>query len=509
MKLSYLLKDITVPWERRVSTATDPWVDPEITSIHSRAQDVRPNGLFIAVKGLAADGHDFIETAFANGASAVISEKEGSPDKKVIRVKNTRKAMASIASRFYGNPSQKLFLTGITGTNGKTTVTWLTESIFKAAGFKTGVIGTINVRYNDCVHDTPVTTPDSPDLQRILADMAACDVTHVIMEVSSHAVDLNRIDHCSFDTGVFTNLSQDHLDYHHTMKDYWKCKQKFFTKTLQPGKSGKPGTAVINTDDLKGRELAGRVSGTPVKTGLGTDTHISCKGITDDISGIAATLILGDRTIPFTSRLTGRFNIENILSAAGAAYAAGINPETVKRGIEGCTAIPGRLERIDNLADRFVFVDYAHTPDALVSILETLENRASERLITVFGCGGDRDPSKRPLMGKAAAEHSDIIIVTSDNPRTEDPAGIIDDILTGIDNSRTREDVIIEPDREKALKLAVKISEKNDTILAAGKGHETYQITLDGKIDFDDRDILRQALETIAENAGKVADGAH
>lgn len=509
MKLSFLLQDCIAPWERRVAPAVDPSADPEIRSVHSRAQDVKPAGLFIAIKGFSADGHDFIDTALSNGAAAVIAERDGYADKRIIQVKHTRKAMAAIASRFYGNPSEELFLTGITGTNGKTTVTWLTESIFKAAGFNTGVIGTINVRYNGGIHESPVTTPDSPDLQRILADMTKSSVTHVIMEVSSHGVDLNRVDHCRFNTGVFTNLSQDHLDYHHTMKAYWKCKKDFFIKILQPKKAENPGCAVINTDDPKGKELVAKLAPPVVKTGLDNGTDIFCKDITDDISGITATLVMADTSVRFTSPLTGRFNIENILSATGAAHAAGISPETVKKGIEACTAIPGRLERLDNSQDRFVFVDYAHTPDALESILEILENRAENRLVTVFGCGGDRDPSKRPLMGKAASAHSDIVIVTSDNPRGEDPQKIIDDILPGIDNSIKKENVIVEPDRTKALELAVRISKEKDTIVAAGKGHETYQIIKSGRIDFDDRLVLKQALETMAEGAGKVADGTH
>ena len=508
MKLSFLLQDCIVPWERRVAPAVDPAADPDIRSVHSRAQDVKPQGLFIAVKGFSADGHDFIDTALAGGAAAVIAERDGYTDKRIITVKNTRKAMAAIASRYYGDPSKQLFLTGITGTNGKTTVTWLTESIFKAAGFNTGVIGTINVRYNGMTHETPVTTPDSPDLQRILADMAQSSVTHVIMEVSSHAVNLNRIDHCRFNTGVFTNLSQDHLDYHGTMRAYWKCKKDFFTKILRSGKEGERATAVMNTDDPKGRELAARLTPPLLTTGLAGDADIFCKDITDNISGIAATLVMGDTSVRIASPLTGRFNIENILSAAGAARAAGISPEAVQKGIETCTAIPGRLERIDNARDRFVFVDYAHTPEALASILETLQNRAENRLITVFGCGGDRDPSKRPLMGKAASVHSDVVIVTSDNPRGEDPVNIIQDILPGIDESANKEKVIVEPDREKALKLAVRISKEKDTIVAAGKGHETYQIIKSGRIDFDDRLILKQALEQLAEDAGKVADGA-
>ena len=509
MKLSLLLQDCVAPWERRVAPAVDPEADPEIRSIHSRAQDVKPEGLFIAVKGFSADGHDFIDTAFANGAAAVIAEKDGYADKRIVQVKNTRKSMAAIAARFFGNPSEQLFLNGITGTNGKTTVTWLTESIFKAAGFNTGVIGTINVRYNGSTYETPVTTPDSPELQRILADMVQSGVTHVIMEVSSHAVDLSRIDHCSFNTGVFTNLSQDHLDYHNTMKAYWRCKKDFFTKILQPRNSKNPGCAVINTDDVKGKELAARLAPPVLTTGLDSDADITCRDITDNISGIAATLVVGDTSVKIGSPLTGRFNIENILSAAGAARAAGISPDAIKKGIEACTAIPGRLERIDNTQDRFVFVDYAHTPDALASILEILSNRAENRLITVFGCGGDRDPSKRPLMAKAASKQSDIVIVTSDNPRSEDPEKIIDEILPGIDNSIEKENVIVEPDRAKALDLAVRISKEKDTIVAAGKGHETYQIIKSGRIDFDDRRILQQALEKMAEDAGKVADGAH
>ena len=508
MKLSDLIKDCPV----KNYPTTGMTHDPDISSIASNSRDVKPGGLFIAVKGLMADGHDYIEQAFQNGATAVIAQNNPTDLDSIILVENSRLSMASIAANFYDNPSKDLTLIGITGTNGKTTTTWLLESIFKTCGFSTGVIGTINIRYNHQIFDNPVTTPDSIDLQRALYDMKKAGVTHVIMEVSSHGLDLNRVDFCQFDAGVFTNLSQDHMDYHKGMDDYFNCKKRFFTQFLGPnGKNNAP--AILNIDDPKGKTLLNSLAyktigvSTKKKTNAIAETNaaaIFAKDITDDIHGLSGTICLPNDSFNLTSQLTGKFNLENILCATGAAHALNIDINQIRKGIENCRTIPGRLEKVDTPIDRFLFVDYAHTPDALETILVTLKLRAPKRIILVFGCGGDRDRSKRPIMGQIACEHSDIAIVTSDNPRTEHPDSIINDILEGIDefDKLSEKDLLLSPfkkgylvkvDRKKALKKAIFISKPGDIIIAAGKGHETYQITNAGTIHFDDKEELKTA----------------
>ena len=505
MKLSDLIKDYS---------KSEITHDPEISSIASNSRNIQPGGLFIAVKGFIVDGHDYIDQAFENGAIAVIAQTNPKNLENVILVENSRLSMASIAANFYGNPSKDMTLVGITGTNGKTTTTWLLESIFKNCGFSTGVIGTINIRYNNQVFDNPVTTPDSIDLQKTLYKMKKTGVTHVIMEVSSHGLDLNRVDYCQFDLGVFTNLSQDHLDYHKDMNDYFNCKKRFFTQCLRSSKKKNP-IAVLNIDDPKGKILLKSLKyktiavSTKKKTDATDAAAIFSQDITDDIHGLSGTICLSHTSFHLTSPLTGSFNLENILCAAGAAHALDIPSHQIKKGVEDCVTIPGRLEKIDNPIDRFLFVDYAHTPGALESILMTLKKRAPKRIITVFGCGGDRDRSKRPLMGQVACRHSHIAIVTSDNPRTEHPDSIINDILKGMDgfHKLSENDLLLHPfkkgylvevDRKKALKKAIFISKPGDIIIAAGKGHETYQITNAGTIHFDDKEEFTKAAQKFA-----------
>lgn len=508
MKFSDLIKDC--PGQKCPSAVLIP--DPEISSIASNSGNVRPGGLFIAVKGLVADGHDYIDQAFKNGAAAVIAQNNPKKRDKVILVENSRLSMAAIAASFYGNPSKGLTLVGITGTNGKTTTSWLLESIFNACKFSTGVIGTVNIRYKNKTFDNPITTPDSIDLQKILSEMKKDGVTHVIMEVSSHGLDLNRVDFCQFSAGVFTNLTQDHLDYHKNIDDYFDCKKRFFTQFLgSKGKNNAP--AVLNIDDPKGADLLKSLTYKTIAVSTKKETDsiaataaaaIFAKDITDDIHGLSGTICRPNGSFDFTSQLTGKFNLENILCAAGAAHALNIGQKQIKKGIENCRTIPGRLEKINTPIDRFLFVDYAHTPDALETILITLKQRAPKRIITVFGCGGDRDRSKRPLMGRIACKHSNIAIVTSDNPRNEDPDSILDDILEGMDDFHKLSDkdlkstpfkkgYLVEIDRKKALKKAIFISKPGDVIVAAGKGHETYQITHSGIIHFDDKEELKKA----------------
>ncbi|MFN2435575.1 MAG: UDP-N-acetylmuramoyl-L-alanyl-D-glutamate--2,6-diaminopimelate ligase [Desulfotignum sp.] len=513
MKLSGLLGNIA-----QVPSQTDV----TITGIQTRAQDIVPGQLFLAIKGYTADGHDFIRTALDRGAAAVVAQYNPEDRERVIVVNNSRRAAGIIAARFYGDPSKDLFLTGVTGTNGKTTITYLLEQMFLAAGHRCGVMGTINIRYDGRTMDTATTTPDALTIQKTLFQMKQAGITHVIMEVSSHGLDQFRVDGCCFDLGIFTNLTQDHLDYHPDMTAYYQCKKRFFTDFLAPPARQKSAPAVINIDDPWGARLAQeldfpviRVSAGNVKNG--STPEVVARDIMDSIQGIAGRLCLDGDTIAFSSPLTGRFNLENILCAAGAAHGSGIALNHIQQGLASCTGVPGRLEKVANAMNRYLFVDYAHTPNALESVLKTLKQRATRRLITVFGCGGDRDHTKRPVMGKIACRYSDVVIVTSDNPRSEDPEHIIRDILAGIretktpvqpwpeisDSAGTRKyekfiGVIHHTDRNRALSTAVRISRPGDIILAAGKGHETYQITREGTRHFDDREQLSAACNDMA-----------
>lgn len=513
MKLSAILKGCDL--KDKTGSVLEPLNEMEITSISCRAQDIEPGGLFLAVRGYAADGHDYIDQAITNGAVAVIAQTR--PDNNnagnIILVEDSRKASAIVAANFYGRPSRDLTLVGITGTNGKTTTSWILESIFTACGYATGVIGTVNIRYKGKTFDNPITTPDAIELQKALFNMKLAGITHVIMEVSSHGLDQHRVDGCEFDAGIYTNLTQDHLDYHETMDEYFNCKQRFFTDFLGPNSRTKKAPAVINIDNDRGKSLASSLAYTKflVSHTQAADTQIAdirASNITDDINGLSGTISLAGEPFLLKTALTGTFNLENILCAAGAALAIGIDKKIIQQGIESLTRVPGRLEKIENRLNRYLFVDYAHTPDALESILSTLAQRAPARLITVFGCGGDRDKTKRPLMGKIACQYSDVAIVTSDNPRHESPGAIVDDIIAGIqadgfceldretlDTRPAKKGYVKEVDRKRALELAIMISNPSDIIVAAGKGHETYQITNSGTIHFDDTEELVRACE--------------
>jgi len=503
MKLSRLIEGLTDPGGQPLGGHDGIEPDREIGSIHYRAQDVRPGGLFVAIPGLVADGHDFIGTALSRGAAAIVAQKAVAAEQQVIIVRDTRKALGELAARFYGNPAQQLFMIGITGTNGKTTTAYLLESMLSAAGFTVGVIGPINYRYSGQTFDNPVTTPESADLQRILAEMKNSGITHVIMEVSSHGIHLQRIRGCRYDIGIFTNLTQDHLDFHGTMAAYWNCKQKLFTEYLRP----KDGVAVINSDDARGADLAGRLHPTPVTVGRASRCKIKPMDEQYDLSGITAEISTPAGAFQCRSPLVGRHNLENILCAVGAAVAMGLPVEPIKSGIEQVATVPGRLEPVENDRRRFVFIDYAHTPDALNNTLAALRSVTKGRIICVFGCGGDRDKGKRPQMGEIAGNGSDLAIITSDNPRREDPLAIVDEVLAGakktsgyfyapetLGSGFEKTGFTVEPDRRAAIELAVSASRPGDTILIAGKGHETYQVLADRTIDFDDRTVARQAL---------------
>jgi len=494
--------------------------DPDITSIHYRAQEVQPGGLFVAIKGQTTDGHAFIQEALKRGAAAIVAQnpKDNAsvaplsaevPERNpvTIQVQNTRIAMAELAARFYHNPSERMTLIGITGTNGKTTVAYLIESILMEAGYNVGVIGTINYRYSGKTYSNPMTTPESLDLQRILAEMQQHETTHVVMEASSHAMDLYRIKCCWFDIAVFTNLSQDHLDFHGNMESYWSSKKRFFTEYLNQGPKKDNAIAVINCDDSKGIELSQELTCVLLKTGSNLDCDIKAETSRTDIKGTVGKVSTPGGSFDFETPLVGVHNIENILSASAVGAAFHLPVDTIKAGIETTTVIPGRLERIDSETGRFVYVDYAHTPDALKNALSTLREIAPARVICIFGCGGDRDTAKRPMMGEIVARLSDLSVVTSDNPRTENPLAIIGQILPGITHATDvayspqevedgfdKKGYVVESDRRRAIELGITASRPNDVVLIAGKGHETYQIIGNQSIAFDDREEARKAL---------------
>ena len=500
----------------------------EIDSIYYRAQEVRPGGMFVAIEGQTADGHDYLHQAFNNGAAAIVVQKEPPQpylnkcrDRAtgvlpvMIRVPDTRTALADMAARFSGNPSEKMTMIGITGTNGKTTVAYLIESILLKAGFNVGVIGTINYRYAGRIFDNPMTTPESLDLQRILAQMISEGVTHVVMEASSHAMDQKRIRCCWFDVAVFTNLSQDHLDFHGDMESYWASKKSLFTEYLTRGPKKNKALAVINCDDDRGRELADVLTMPVIKTGAVSGSEIKTENYQCKLFGTAGKVATHEGGFEFKTPLVGIHNVENILNAAGVGVALKLATGTIKDGIEALSAIPGRLEKIESDTGRFVYVDYAHTPDALENAIKAIREIAPARVVCVFGCGGDRDKQKRPLMGEIAGRLCDLAVVTSDNPRSENPLDIIEEIVQGVRQTEgveySSQDLqsgigdkgfVVEPDRRSAIALGIAASRPNDAVLIAGKGHETYQILVDRTIDFDDREEARRVLQGLNSNKG-------
>ncbi|MEN8243805.1 MAG: UDP-N-acetylmuramoyl-L-alanyl-D-glutamate--2,6-diaminopimelate ligase [Thermodesulfobacteriota bacterium] len=470
-----------------------------IGSIHYDSRDVAPGGLFVAIEGFKIDGHDFVHDAVQRGAAAIVAQHPVTADVPVYPVADTRRALATLADAFFGHPSRELTLIGITGTNGKTTTTYILESILKKSGFNVGVIGTVNYRYNQKEFDNPVTTPESLDLQRIMREMKTDGVSHVVMEVSSHAIDLDRVFGCDLDVAVFTNLTQDHLDYHQDMQSYWQCKKRLFTEYLVAGHGPKTKAAVINVDYPQGRELAREVACSCVAVGHSSENPVRPIEMDMGLQGISGTISIRGNTFRFQTGLTGHHNLENVLCAAGAAVALNLPPRSIQAGIECISIVPGRLQRVPGPTDRPVFVDYAHTPDALENVLRALKALGPDRLICIFGCGGERDRAKRPMMGEISGRLSDLTIVTSDNPRTERPTAIIADILPGLEaigsleyrpedlgNGWREKGYVVEPDRRQAIRMGIEASQAGDIVVIAGKGHETYQIIGNQTLAFSD-----------------------
>lgn len=492
-------------------------VDRPVQGLACDSRRVQDGYVFFALPGQLADGHDYVDHAVERGAAAVVVERSVpvSPETACVRVPDTRRAMAHAAAAFFGRPSRRLVLVGVTGTNGKTTVTYLLDAIFSAAGGSCGVIGTISQRYGGWQRPAPLTTPESIDIEELLSDMAAAGVGFVAMEVSSHALDLHRVDGLDFDGAVFTNLSRDHLDYHRDMDAYFVSKSRLFTDCVPASAKERP-FAVIHADDPRGPELArlAREAGLETLTcGQSPGCDIHPVRFESGVDGLRGTLACGAERIEFESPLLGELNLENILAAAGAAWALGIGADAIAAGLSRLRRVPGRLERVPNGLGITLVVDYAHTPDALAKVLGALRPLTQGRLITVFGCGGDRDPGKRPVMGEAAASESDCVVLTSDNPRSEDPLAIIRGIEEGVRGSGMRRleerpaagpgtGYRVEPDRRAAIRLGLSMAAPGDLLLVAGKGHEDYQIVGGRRLPFDDREVLQEEVQAAAAGGG-------
>ncbi len=481
----------------------------EVTGLAYHSAAVREGFLFAAVRGLREDGNRFIPDALSRGARFLLLDRAvENPAAVQVVVPDVREALARLSCVFYNHPSSSLVLIGITGTNGKTTTSYLIESILAEAGKKVGVIGTVNYRYPGREMAAPTTTPESVDLQRALRDMRDAGVTHAVLEVSSHSLDLQRVRGCDFDAALFTNLTRDHLDYHASMEAYFRAKQLLFSQALAESRKEKR-FAVINMDDPHGEELFRVAAGFLIRYGVSRRGEIWPEEIKESADGIRCRLATPRGSWEARSPLIGRHNLYNLLCAVGAAEALEIPPKAIASGIARLQKVPGRLERVPAPDGIQVFVDYAHTPDALARALETLRRLRPARLIVVFGCGGDRDRGKRPVMGKVGAAGSEIAVITSDNPRTEDPLGIIGEVEEGARSTGRRKlldmsaglespGYIMVPDRREAIRGAIGIARSGDMVLIAGKGHEDYQILGYEKFHFDDREEAASALASLA-----------
>ncbi|MEW6531513.1 MAG: UDP-N-acetylmuramoyl-L-alanyl-D-glutamate--2,6-diaminopimelate ligase [Thermodesulfobacteriota bacterium] len=493
-----------------------------VTGVTHDSRRVKPGWLFVALPGAATDGHKFVADAVNSGAAAVVAKHQPSSLPETmpwIKVPDARKALGTIAAVVYGYPTRDLTLVGITGTNGKTTLTFLLEAIVRAAGGCPGIVGTISYRWPGKEQSALHTTPEASDLQALFRDMVDARVTHAVIEASSHGLELGRLEGCDFDLGVFTNLSQDHLDFHGTMEAYYQSKRILFRDLLV--RSAKKRTAAaINQDDPQGATLIREIEKVPVLSyGLTTGCDVTAEQVSLGAAGLSARVKTPSGAFSLNSRLTGSFNLSNILAAVAVSEALGIPHGAVQEGVQAVSVVPGRMERVPS--DRgTILVDYAHTPQALANALTALQGLSKGRIVTVMGCGGDRDKSKRPVMGKEAAAASDVVVVTSDNPRTEDPLAIIEQVVEGVrghgfelittaagnDPVKTGSFLVI-PDRRKAIAWAVSNIKNGDILLIAGKGHETYQEINGVRYPFDDREVVREELDRIASVSPRTDSG--
>jgi UDP-N-acetylmuramoyl-L-alanyl-D-glutamate--2,6-diaminopimelate ligase len=459
---------------------------------------IAPGFLFFAFPGSRVDGREFAAQAVTKGALAIVSELPAPAGVSApwLQVAHGRHALALASKTFYGRLDEKIPLIGITGTNGKTTTSYLVDSILRTAGKTTMLAGTIEYHLGPKILPAANTTPESLDLHRMLAELDALSPRGAgskaaTMEVSSHALALGRVYGLQFQTAVFTNLTQDHLDFHHTMEDYFAAKRLLFTGSGGPP----PRFSVINRDDEWGQKLAAPGTASDLLWyGLGSEAMVRARHIHSSLNGLRFDITFDKLRFEINSRLIGRVNVYNILAACCAGMTFQLPPETIARGIEACAGVPGRFERVDEGQPFAVVVDYSHTEDALRNAISVARTLNAKRVITLFGCGGDRDRAKRPLMGQAAGELSDLVVLTSDNPRSEEPLQIMNDALVGLRRTNTR--AIVEPDRAAAIRKAIEEAHAGDVVILAGKGHETYQIFRDRTIHFDDREVAREALRS-------------
>jgi UDP-N-acetylmuramoyl-L-alanyl-D-glutamate--2,6-diaminopimelate ligase len=491
MQLKELLKQVPV-------LKTEGPLDREIVSLVYDSRRVTPGSVFVAIPGVNVDGHDFINTAISRGAAAIICERNGfsSPRATKIKVADARETMARAAAAFHRHPSQKLQVIGVTGTNGKTTVAFMVKEILEAAGIKTGLLGTVRYEIGDRVIPATRTTPESLDVQEMMARMVTSGCKACVMEVSSHALEQKRVAGVEFDVAIFTNLTQDHLDYHGTMENYFVAKQKLFTQTASGTKRG---TVVINIDDVNGVRLA-ESSDVAVKLTYGIRGAASLRAVKVQLGVECSsfTVEAKEKTFACELPLIGKHNIYNALAATGAAFALDIDTKKVQSALNKMAPVPGRLESVACGQPFAVFVDYAHTDDALHNALTTLREVTKGRLLLLFGCGGSRDTGKRAKMGRVAAEFADYTIITSDNPRKEQPQAIATQVEEGFRSVKKR-DYSVELDRARAISEIISLAKPGDTVLLAGKGHETYQEFEDTVIPFDDRVHAREALENLKQ----------
>jgi len=516
-----MLKEMLKGCDYNEQFTNDTLMKKDISGVAYDSRNVEEGYLFVAIKGEKYDGHKFIEEAIGNGAVAAVAERVSDEiGGRCILVKDGRKALACISNNFYGRPSEEIAVIGITGTNGKTTTSYILKSVLESWGKDVGLIGTIQYMIKDRPYPAPHTTPESLELQGFLRQMLLSGCTHAVTEVSSHALAQFRVDGAVFQAAVFTNLTRDHLDFHATMEDYFRTKKRLFQELLD-----KRGTAIINIDDPYGKRLdaelrRSRPGLTILTCGLKAGADITARDIGTSFEGLRFTLSIEGKMFTILSRLTGIPNVYNLMSAVGAAVSLGVPMQAILEGITNPAGILGRFEKIDAGQKFLCIIDYAHTEDALERLISTareiilpphpplakgghrrgdnlsLVEGFSPRIITVFGCGGDRDRGKRPGMGAVATGLSDYVIVTSDNPRSEDPSDIIKEVVGGIRGSN----YLIEPDRRAAITKAIEMAGDGDIVLIAGKGHEDYQEIKGVKYLFSDRDVVKEAIKNKLRN---------
>ena len=481
MKLFDILKNVNYT----ITQGED--LDIDYISIDSR--NIRANTLFICIRGMHVDGHNYIDSAYRDGACAIVVDRdvENIPsDITVIKVDKSRQALSYIAANFFNNPTERLILAGVTGTNGKTSTTYFVESILRENQVKTGVIGTIETRINNEIVNIDFatsTTPDSIELQKILLHMAKKDVESVVMEVSSHALELHKVDGLTFQVSIFTNLTQDHLDLHGTMENYKRAKSKLFSISKN---------SVINIDDEVGSFMIEQSMGKVLTYSIEKDSDIKATNIAYSSTGVSFDVHFEDDVHHFDIPIPGKFSVYNALGAIGSGIVLGVSFDVIKTALSKLKAVPGRIQSIKNNKNLTVIVDYAHTPDGLENIIGAVRDFTKGKIITVFGCGGDRDKTKRPIMGQIAGEMSNFCVITSDNPRTENPNAILDEVESGVKLKNTNYIKIV--DRREAIKHAIDMATEIDAVIIAGKGHENYQIFAEKTIHFDDSEVASEIL---------------